>query len=107
MVKKLMGDTEKCEDEPEILNSHQCELIEMRPYPYQVGGHNCILVYDKETICKPLIDQEHHVYAHFPNELKSFIPRCRGINKRKTFKKLSFSTVLCFALKVKLKYHSC
>ncbi|XP_002166708.2 inositol hexakisphosphate kinase 1 [Hydra vulgaris] len=77
MVKTFMDDAEMCRDEP--VYTHQCELIELKPYPYQVGGHNCILVYDDETICKPLIDQEQLVYAHFPNELKAFIPRCRGV----------------------------
>ena len=76
MVRKVMdsdGSVDLCEEV-----SHEYQIVELAPYPFQVGGHNCILVYDDKTICKPLIDQEYQVYTHFPKELDTFVPHHRG-----------------------------
>lgn len=57
---------------------HKCNIVQLKPYHHQVGGHNCMLKYDEKTLCKPLNEQEHVVYSNTPDSLKEFFPNFYG-----------------------------
>lgn len=75
---------------------HRCHTVQLIPYQHQVGGHQGLLAYDKNTICKPLNEQEMKAYNSFPSELKEFIPQFCGMVKV-YFEKCN-EDILCFAL---------
>ncbi|KAG2455788.1 IP6K2 kinase, partial [Polypterus senegalus] len=51
--------------------------VMLEPFVHQVGGHSCILRFNKGTICKVLIPREFEVYCSLPEELKTFTPQYR------------------------------
>ncbi|XP_063810921.1 inositol hexakisphosphate kinase 3 isoform X2 [Pseudophryne corroboree] len=53
--------------------------IHLVPLSHQVGGHTSMLVYDSETVCKPLVSQEQRFYESLPREMRNFTPKYKGI----------------------------
>ena len=52
----------------------------LKPFPHQVGGHNCILMYDPWTVCKPLSNGELLFYhKQLPHSLRQYIPKYLGM----------------------------
>ncbi|KAM8977267.1 inositol hexakisphosphate kinase 3 [Pelodytes ibericus] len=49
--------------------------IPLQPLNNQVGGHTSMLRYDNDTICKPLVSQEHKFYETLPTEMRTFTPQ--------------------------------
>ena len=54
------------------------EYVPLEPFIHQVGGHCAVMKYDEDTLCKPLIQREHHFYEELPEELAHFTPEYRG-----------------------------
>ncbi|XP_043978721.1 inositol hexakisphosphate kinase 2-like [Gambusia affinis] len=60
----------------------QCYMekgVMLEPFVHQVGGHCCVLRFGEQTICKPLIPQEHRFYKTLPAALRKFTPQYRGV----------------------------
>lgn len=81
---------------------HECNIVKLLPYQHQVGGHNCVLLYDEKTICKPLDEQEHRVYSKIPDGLKEFIPKIKGVVKVH-YERIG-DDVFCFAIPLDCSY---
>ena len=54
------------------------ELVELRPFVHQVGGHTCVLEINSRTICKPYQKRELWFYKNEPDALKEFTPKYLG-----------------------------
>ncbi|XP_071498239.1 inositol hexakisphosphate kinase 3-like [Diadema antillarum] len=61
------------------MTSLPCKGLPLVPFIHQVGGHHGILLYDKETICKPLFQREVENYRHFSPVLGKYIPKFKGV----------------------------
>ncbi|OQR66521.1 inositol hexakisphosphate kinase 1-like [Tropilaelaps mercedesae] len=46
---------------------------------HRVGGHTQMLLLDKSTLCKPLIQRELQFYINMPRELRPFTPQHKGV----------------------------
>ncbi|KAK6319018.1 hypothetical protein J4Q44_G00102290 [Coregonus suidteri] len=53
--------------------------VPLEPFMHQVGGHCCVLRFGEQTICKPLIPQEHQFYKSLPSAMRKFTPQYRGV----------------------------
>ncbi|XP_033103201.1 inositol hexakisphosphate kinase 2-like [Anneissia japonica] len=51
----------------------------LSPFLFQVGGHNSVLKYNENTLCKPLSIREHQFYQTLPEDLMCFVPQYKGI----------------------------
>ncbi|XP_071961651.1 inositol hexakisphosphate kinase 1-like [Antedon mediterranea] len=51
----------------------------LSPFLFQVGGHNSVLKYNENTLCKPLSVREHQFYQTLPEDLMCFVPQYKGI----------------------------
>ncbi|XP_018494373.1 inositol hexakisphosphate kinase 1 [Galendromus occidentalis] len=49
------------------------------PFAHQVGGHTQMLLLDKSTLCKPLINRELQFYLDMPRDLRPFTPQHKGV----------------------------
>jgi len=81
---------------------HKCNIVQLKPYDHQVGGHNCMLKYDDKTLCKPLNEQEHVVYSNTPDSLKEFFPNFYGVVTVR-FEK-NGDKILCYAMPLDCSY---
>lgn len=54
------------------------EPVQLKPFVHQVGGHSIMLMFDDQTLCKPLIKREHEFYETLPEHLKKLTPEYRG-----------------------------
>ncbi|XP_054711888.1 inositol hexakisphosphate kinase 1-like [Uloborus diversus] len=50
----------------------------LHPFAHQVGGHTQLMVLDRSTLCKPLIQRELHFYLNVPRDMRSFVPKYKG-----------------------------
>ncbi|EDV26711.1 uncharacterized protein TRIADDRAFT_55021 [Trichoplax adhaerens] len=55
------------------------QTVILQQFPHQVGGHNCILMYDPFTVCKLLTILELSFYKEIPHSLEPFLPRYLGV----------------------------
>ncbi|XP_013779851.1 inositol hexakisphosphate kinase 3-like [Limulus polyphemus] len=53
----------------------------MYPFTHQVGGHTQMLLLERDTLCKPLIQRELHFYLNVPREMQYFVPCYKGVIK--------------------------
>ncbi|XP_022249891.1 inositol hexakisphosphate kinase 3-like [Limulus polyphemus] len=51
----------------------------MYPFSHQVGGHTQMLLLERDTLCKPLIQRELHFYQNVPRGMKRFVPDYKGV----------------------------
>ncbi|CAG2165985.1 unnamed protein product [Oppiella nova] len=51
----------------------------LHPFDHQVGGHTQLMLLDKSTLCKPLVQRELSFYLNIPHELKGFVPKYKGV----------------------------
>ncbi len=56
----------------------------------QVGGHTQLMLLDKSTLCKPLVQRELSFYLNIPHELKGFVPKYKGLSQLLSFNSLFF-----------------
>ena len=56
----------------------QQPTVPLEPFVHQVGGHSCMLMYDDTSVCKPLINREHHFYQIMPEDMQEFTAQFRG-----------------------------
>ncbi|NWH69963.1 IP6K1 kinase, partial [Piaya cayana] len=59
-------------------SSRSWEVL-LKPFEHQVGGHNSLMRYDDNTLCKPLITREQRFYESLPPEMKEFTPEYKGV----------------------------
>ncbi|KAF6364598.1 inositol hexakisphosphate kinase 3 [Rhinolophus ferrumequinum] len=52
--------------------------VQLEPFLHQVGGHLCVMKYDEDTVCKPLVSQEQKFYESLPLAMKQFTPQYKG-----------------------------
>ncbi|KAG7308486.1 hypothetical protein JYU34_005696 [Plutella xylostella] len=64
----LLSPTSPCDDVVDVLPLHN-----------QVGGHTRLLVLNDSTVIKPLNIRELHFYQNIPEDIKSFVPRYKGV----------------------------
>lgn len=72
-----MEEREECATQTSNANIHK-GAMPLEPFVHQVGGHSCMLRYDDTSVCKPLINREHHFYQIMPHDLRQFTPQFRG-----------------------------
>jgi len=53
--------------------------IRLFPYRHQVSGHHRVMLFNSETICKPLMIKEYDFYRSVPEAIKRFVPKLHGI----------------------------
>lgn len=70
---------------PGVEETLHSTCIELAPYAHQVGGHVGVLALDKQTVCKPHIDQEYQFYNELPRDLVKFVPKFKGLYLATTF----------------------
>ena len=46
-----------------------------------MGGHFQLMLLDKSTLCKPLVQRELSFYLNIPQELKGFVPKYKGLSQ--------------------------
>ncbi|XP_022701529.1 inositol hexakisphosphate kinase 2-like [Varroa jacobsoni] len=60
-------------------NSSNKSTTMLYPFTHQVGGHTQMLLLDRTTLCKPLIQRELQFYLDMPRELRPFTPQHKGV----------------------------
>ncbi|CAG2103774.1 unnamed protein product [Medioppia subpectinata] len=68
----------KTNDSSQSLTNH-CKNTVLHPFDHQVGGHTQLMLLDKSTLCKPLVQRELSFYLNIPHELKGFVPKYKGV----------------------------
>ncbi|XP_033731637.1 inositol hexakisphosphate kinase 2-like [Pecten maximus] len=55
------------------------QLVEIKPFVHQVGGHTCLFEITQETVCKPYQEREFQFYQNLPENMKDFTPHYKGL----------------------------
>ncbi|OWF41927.1 inositol hexakisphosphate kinase 2-like [Mizuhopecten yessoensis] len=55
------------------------QLVILKPFVHQVGGHTCLFEITQETICKPYQEREFQFYQNLPENMKEFTPHYKGL----------------------------
>eukprot|EP00794_Sanderia_malayensis_P000528 gene528-1181_t len=80
--------------------------VRLRPYENQVSGHHRVMLYDNETICKPVMAKEYNFYKSTPTELERFIPKYKGIAN--SFAETdNEGNIILYAAKILPENHQC
>lgn len=69
-----------------VSEEEDSEWVCLHPFNHQVGGHCGVLLFDKTTICKPLVPAEYGIYETMSPALRKFVPKLKGwinVNIRK------------------------
>lgn len=58
------------------------DVLHLRPYKHQVGGHHTLFRFSKQTVCKPLVNRENEFYEAMEQshrDLLAFMPKYMGV----------------------------
>ncbi|XP_058794253.1 uncharacterized protein LOC131665970 isoform X2 [Phymastichus coffea] len=55
------------------------EEVALHPLKNQVGGHTRLLLFNQNTICKPLNCRELDFYRNIPQDIQMFVPKFKGV----------------------------
>jgi hypothetical protein len=69
----------KASSPTDSLSEDDCKNTVLHPFDHQVGGHTQLMLLDKSTLCKPLVQRELSFYLNIPQELKGFVPNYKGV----------------------------
>lgn len=75
-VLEVAGCQESIQNFPKC--SKCCSWVRLLPYKHQVSGHHRVMLFDSETICKPLMTKEYAFYKAVPQDIARFVPKLKG-----------------------------